>query len=139
MVEKLGQYFVLVNPDKKEYVRPWDIGGAGKLCEWCGNPQSRMIAFLLAHGPDDGVAGSNSRYKKQKETGEKQPHPKWGRWAGDHVVLVGDYDNSGLYQKAEEEYTNVSELVLKEYNKFMGYDLRDEKVGTLRPDMIVRA
>lgn len=133
----MGQYFILVNLDKKEYVSPWDIGGVAKLCEWCGNPQAGVIPFLLAQGPDDGVLGSYERYLKEKRLGEKLPHPEWGRWAGDRIVLIGDYEDSKLYEKARSEYENISEWLLKEFNKFMGYDLREQKLPTLRPDVII--
>ncbi len=35
----------------------------------------------------------------------------FGRWAGDPVYLVGDYDSSKLYHKARNEYTNISQEV----------------------------
>ena len=36
--------------------------------------------------------------------------PKYaGRWAGDEVYLVGDYDESDLYEKAGKEFTNISQ------------------------------
>jgi len=133
----MGQYFILVNLDKKEYVSPWDIGGVAKLCEWCGNPQAGVIPFLLAQGPDDGVLGGYRRYLKEKETGEKQPHPAWGRWAKDRIVLVGDYDDSDLYKKAQVEFENISEWLVKEFNEFMGFDITKESCRFMRPDMIL--
>lgn len=133
----MGQYFILVNLDKEEYITSGDIGGASKLSEWCGNLQAGIIPFLLAQGPDDGILGDGERYLKERETGEVQPHPEWGRWAKDRIVLVGDYDESKLSYKAREEFENVSETVLKEFNDFMGYDLREVKTNFLRPDMIL--
>ena len=35
-----------------------------------------------------------------------------GRWIGDHVVIVGDYDESNLYQTADETYENISDKVI---------------------------
>lgn len=135
----MGQYFMLVNLDKKEYVRPWDIGGVGKLCEWCGNPQAGVIPFLLAQGPDDGVLGGTERYLTERDTGVRPPHPEWGRWAGDRVVLIGDYDDSELYKKAEAEFENISEWLVAEFNEFMGFDITKEPTRFMRPDMILGA
>jgi hypothetical protein len=50
-------------------------------------------------------------------------NPKFaGRWAGDRVYLVGDYDRSKLYEKAQSEYINISEALAKEYNEFIEID-----------------
>lgn len=137
----MGQYFILVNLDKKEYVKAWDIEGVAKLFEWCTNPQAGIIPFLLAQGPDDGVSGSGQRYRKEKETGKPQTHPAWGRWSGDRITLVGDYDESGLYDETESGFTNVSETVLKEFNDFVGekFSLGNVELRGLRPDFVLQA
>ena len=36
----MGQYFRLLNYDKREYVDPWDLGGVAKLWEWCALGQN---------------------------------------------------------------------------------------------------
>ena len=62
---------------------------------------------------------------------------KWaGHWAGDRIVVVGDYDKSQLYQMAQGEikeapmneelhtpYKDISLAVRKEYEKFLGEPL----------------
>ncbi|MFQ5812035.1 MAG: hypothetical protein ACE5I2_02405 [Anaerolineae bacterium] len=51
------------------------------------------------------------------------PDPKYaGRWAGDEVYLVGDYDESRLFEEAEERFTNISRRLVKEYNRFVEHD-----------------
>ena len=42
-----------------------------------------------------------------------------GRWAGDEVYLVGDYDEGPLYERAKTEYHNISRELAVEYNQFM--------------------
>jgi hypothetical protein len=42
-----------------------------------------------------------------------------GRWAGDQVYLVGDYDESGLYNRAQHEFANISQPLGEEYNAFV--------------------
>jgi hypothetical protein len=42
-----------------------------------------------------------------------------GRWAGDRIVCIGDYDSSNLFAEAEEKYKDISEEVREEYNSFI--------------------
>ena len=50
----------------------------------------------------------------------QSPDAKYaGRWAGDEVYLVGDYDESDLYEKAGNEFTNISQPLVEEYNDFI--------------------
>jgi hypothetical protein len=88
----MGQYFIVVNEDKQEYIHPHRFGHGMKLWEVAMNAPGCLsgLAMLLARG---------------------EGHH--GRWAGDRIVLVGDYDDSKLYQKAQEEFTDVSEDVRK--------------------------
>lgn len=107
----MGQYFIAINKTKKEYFRAWEIGGGAKLWEWCANPQSGVWPFLLRKSNESG--GGDVHYQV--------PEPKYaGRWAGDEVYLVGDYDNSNLYQIASEEFTDIAEALVAEYNRFIG-------------------
>jgi hypothetical protein len=41
-----------------------------------------------------------------------------GRWAGDRVALVGDYDHSKLWDKLPT-YRNISRQVIAEWNEFI--------------------
>ena len=45
-----------------------------------------------------------------------------GCWAGDRIVVVGDYDESGLYDIVQEspEWKEISPEILEELNKFIG-------------------
>jgi hypothetical protein len=107
----MGQYFIAVNKTKREYIRSWDIGGGAKLWEWCVNRQAGIFPYLLRKSTEGGG-------------GDVQPdNPKFaGRWAGDKVYLVGDYDISKLYQKAQAEYHNIAKEFAIEYNEFIGID-----------------
>jgi hypothetical protein len=46
------------------------------------------------------------------------------------VYLVGDYDKSNLYEKAQAEYQNIAEEFVKEYNEFIRIDDRKLEVET---------
>ena len=133
----MAQYFLLVNLDKKEYVDPLKLGGGLTLWEWCTGDQARIISWLLAKGPQDGTylpfaskefAEAMDRYIHGKDdsalkiVGEiastrigEGKYKTVGRWAGDRIVLVGDYDDSGLYDIVEMRFKDISEEVVKEY------------------------
>ncbi len=104
----MGQYFYAVNETKKEYVSAWDIGGVAKLWEWCVNKWAGIFPYLLRKSSEGGggdITISDPEYA--------------GRWAGDRVYLVGDYDESNLFQTAKKEFTNISKPLAKEYNDFI--------------------
>ena len=105
-----------VNYDKKEFVDPWKIHGIAKLVEWCGNPQAGVFPFLLRKSSDGGGGDypGAARYAEY-----------CGRWAGDRVALIGDYDESNLWEQLDpdneaSEWTDISLGLLEEYNEFMG-------------------
>lgn len=47
--------------------------------------------------------------------------PSVGRWAGDSVYLVGDYDSTILYQAAKS-YRNISKPLVEQWNEFINLD-----------------
>jgi hypothetical protein len=76
----MGQYWKVVNLDKREYINPLKLGSGLKLWEQLANPGvGQALVILLAAMP------------KQRGGGDLQPDPVIGRWAGDRVVFVGDY------------------------------------------------
>ena len=59
-----------------------------------------------------------------------------GRWAGDRVALVGDYDESGLYERSKS-FTNISEPLVEEWNRFVESErffLEYDPCGCTDPD-----
>lgn len=105
----MGQYFIAVNCTRQEYFTAWELGGVAKLWEWCASPQVAVFAYLLRKSDDSG--------------GGDIPDPTAvqyaGRWAGEEVYLVGDYDSSGLYQTAQQTYRNIAQELVAEYNQFI--------------------
>jgi hypothetical protein len=115
----MGQYFKIVNEDKKEVINAWDLGGVAKFWEWLYNTQARVFVWLLRKSDGDGGGDIHTDERAQYQT--------LGRWAGDRITLIGDYDSSGLWDASETRnadgthspdagYTDISALVRKEFN-----------------------
>ena len=95
----MGQYFIAVNTTKKEYLHPHKFGSGMKFREFTFDPMALLtgMAHLLAQS-SDGVAVDDSKIT--------------GRWIGDHILIVGDYDTSKLFDIAYDCYTDISEAVI---------------------------
>ena len=105
----------MVNVTKKEYVQPLDIGGLPKLWEWCVGRTAGIFPYLLRKS--SGRGGGDIEFASPLFA---------GRWAGDEVYLVGDYDESHLYETARTKYRNISRELAAEYNQFV--ELADRKL-----------
>lgn len=107
----MGQYHVLYNTDKKEYVHAHRIDNGLKLLEQVGFEKSTSTALFLL------VANSNGR-----GGGDANEHELIGRWAGDRIVVQGDYAEEGdqayITDSERESYTDISTKVLDLLNKY---------------------
>ena len=104
--EKMGQYFYIVNTAKKQYLHPHKLGEGLKLFE-LGTNCMHALAWLLA----DNDGG--------------------GQWAGDPIVIAGDY-GTGMHSTAQDEFEDISFSVVEElcrkhawFAKEMASDLRN--------------
>lgn len=98
----MGQYHKLYNIDKKEMVNGHDIDCGLKLLEQVGFPESTSTALFLL------IANSNGR-----GGGDAGSHPLIGRWAGDRIVLQGDYakPSDQAFISDRDDYTDISTQV----------------------------
>lgn len=115
---RMGQYWILVNLTKGEYVLPT---GGMKLCEIAGTP---AMMFILAGLIADDCNGSGG--------GDFRNHPSVGRWAGDTVIFTGDYGKPGQHiarvAKALGKKVTEDDLeqTLYHYIREHGFDITDE-------------
>lgn len=100
----MGQYFNVVNLDKKEYLHPHKFGDGLKLMEFgcSGNGTMLGLALLLRQSNESGGGDFHG-----------EDNGMLGRWANDRIVIVGDYDESGVYNKLEDEYLDISSAVVE--------------------------
>jgi len=77
----MGQYYKVVNLDKREYLDPHRLGDGLKLLEFGfpGGLTPTALVILLADGNNRGGGDLHSE------------NPIIGSWAGDRIVVTGDY------------------------------------------------
>jgi hypothetical protein len=106
----MGQYYMVVNLDKKQYIRPLAFGDGSKLLEFGCSAGSTMTALALLLASGNGRGGGD----------HPSTAPPVGSWAGDRIVVAGDYGDNGLftndpnrnlYALARAEFENVSDAV----------------------------
>ncbi len=76
----MGQYFVAVSLDSREFVSAHSFGNPVKLVEMANNPAGVGVALMILLACSSGRGG-----------GDFPGDPVVGRWAGDRIALVGDY------------------------------------------------
>lgn len=102
----MGQYRLVVNLDKKQYIHPHRLGDGAKLMELSTTATALCVLLADANGQGGGDCRSN--------------HKVIGSWAGDRVVVTGDYADEGLYgvpedaslyDHAQEDFEDISAAV----------------------------
>jgi hypothetical protein len=86
----LGQYHFICNVDKHEYLHPHRFGDGLKLLEFGSSGDGTMLglAVLLAASND---RGGGDLHIPEGERAALLNEYIVGRWAGDRIVIVGDY------------------------------------------------
>src|SRR5262245_16704085 len=105
MESSMGQHYLIVNLDKKQFLDSHNCGDGLKLLEFACSAGGTLaaLAVLLADGNDRGGDFRGG-------------HPVVGSWAGDRIVVAGDYADEGLFtgdpnrslhRVARDEYEDV--------------------------------
>jgi hypothetical protein len=109
----MGQYHKVYNVSKREFIHPHRIDNGLKLMEQVGHERSTATALFLL------LANSNGR-----GGGDARPHDLIGHWAGDRILIQGDYAEKGdpAYKspKTLDAYTDISSQVLDMLNNEFG-------------------
>jgi hypothetical protein len=125
----MGQYYLIANLDKKEYLHPHKFGEGLKLMEFGHSRSSILLALTVLLSDGNGRGGGDIRipsYQKaidkyqvasDKHTkGQRKTRPSWpnpdkhnepwvGRWAGDRIVITGDYADGGKFVEGVDDKT----------------------------------
>jgi hypothetical protein len=95
----MGQYYKIVNIKKKQYITPHTFGDGNKLMEFSMSASGVLagLAILLADGNGRGGGDLHSE------------NDIIGSWAGDNIVVAGDYADEGKFVKeADRNLYNVA-------------------------------
>ena len=97
----MGQYYKIVNIKKKQYITPHIFGDGSKLMEFSMSANGVLagLAILLADG--NGRGGGDLHSTNQIV----------GSWAGDNIVVTGDYADDGKFVKdVDKNLYNVASI-----------------------------
>lgn len=137
----MGQYYFITNVDRKEFLDPFKLGSGMKAWEQLANDMpSKALMVLVLSSP------------QKRGGGDLQDNPAIGRWAGDRIIMVGDYAEEGDHTtipvqdifsfcskyetEAKEHWVDITELVIPVLEKELevkavvsgsGYDFVDKK------------
>jgi len=83
----MGQYYYIANLDKREFLSPHNFGDGLKLLEFGCSARGVLTALtiLLADGNNRGGGDLRS------------DNPIIGSWAGNRIVIAGDYGDAGKF------------------------------------------
>src|SRR5437016_9325257 len=89
----MGQYYLIVNLDKRQFLNPHRFGCGLKLMEFSNSRHGPLqgLAILLAHANGRGGGDLGTERLSPDEVS------LIGSWAGDRIVVAGDYDDPGLW------------------------------------------
>lgn len=105
----MGQYYLIVNLDKQEFLHPHKMGDGLKLMEFGASGDGTMLALALLLADGCGRGGGDYHAKK----GSTPDLALIGRWKGDRIVIAGDYADPAFTPKAEA-WTPEQRAELKE-------------------------
>ena len=93
----MGQYFKVVNVKKREYINPHMFNDGMKLMEFGMRAGGTLtaLAVLLSNGNGRGGGDLDSS------------NDIIGSWAGDQIVVAGDYGDDGKFLPADKQETNL--------------------------------
>ena len=88
----MGEYYIVANLDKRQYLDSNSLGMSVKLPGVMATPLPRILVWLLADGaPISGGWGMG------------------GNWAGDRIVVAGDEGTSaGVFERAHAEFRDIT-------------------------------
>lgn len=130
----MGQYHIVVDLSKREWLNPHRLGCGLKLLEQLdtvgGTPTALFILLACSNGRGGGDFPDGAHWEvKEKKSVLTIDKPQIadlakkfiGRWAGDRIAVVGDYAEDGDLQPQDE----ASTIYKKCFNKCNGEEFKD--------------
>jgi len=117
----MGQYHLIANLDKREYLYPHEFGDGFKLMEFGQSAGGTLTGLAVLLAATNGRGGGDFW-----DPGVEDIDGLWsptGRWTGDRIAIIGDYFENGdvpdltvldmqdLWSDEPQTWTNISSLV----------------------------
>lgn len=134
----MGQYYVIANLDKKEFLDPYGFGDGLKLMEFAMSGKGVLSGLAVLLASSNGQGGGDLHLPHDSEF-----HHVPGRWAGDRIVVAGDYDSdehspgNGVYSRCNGK-TPLEELAGAVSDTANFTDISAEVLGCLLEDSYFR-
>ena len=134
----MGQYWIPVNLDKKEFIDPHKLASGLKLWEQIANQYVGSALIILTAAQKEARGGGDlditeNWHGPERTFPEHNTHPgpmsrsymtvakeTIGRWAGDRIAIVGDYaedadlpeefEASKIYERCRAEYEYYDDM-----------------------------
>lgn len=88
----MGEYYIIANPEKRQYLDANSLGMSVKLAGLIGGPLAEILVWLLADGAP--VSGGSTLQ---------------GAWSGDRIIVAGDEGpSSSVYERAHHDYLDIT-------------------------------
>lgn len=133
----MGQYFKIINLDKRQYFSPSIFDEGIKKTSILQGMHAYALGKLITYGGE--LSEENKKWRKGNEQGI------WfGAWAGDKIAIVGDYAKSNLLgiepTNPENKAINLYELAELEFENIGGklilWLINDEKFADWLSDRL---
>ncbi len=123
----MGQYHMVFDLDKREYIHPHKFNDGLKLLEWGCSAKGTSTALAILLAESNGRGGGDLRFDSKLGMTEGVFNSIVGRWAGDRIVVSGDYADDGRWGlngklwdylededavSGEEQFKDISHMVL---------------------------
>ena len=114
----MGQYHLIANLDKREFLNPHQFGDGIKLMEFGQSSGGTLTGLTILLAASNGRGGGDFFDPGIREN----PRPP-GCWAGDRIAIIGDYHEDGdvpghtvldmqdLWSDEPKTWTDISDLV----------------------------
>lgn len=112
----MGQYWIPVNLDKREYIDPHKLATGLKLREQLANSPGTGAALIVL----------TTAMPERRGGGDFNEDPIIGRWAGDRIALVGDYAEDSDIPNSPVPASKIHNLCVSEkYRKDLDPEVQE--------------
>ena len=104
----MGQYYYVVNLDKKQYLCPHKFNDGAKLMEFGHSTEGTLLALTVLLADGNGRGGGDLHIEARQDM-----RKLLGSWAGDRIVIAGDYADPHNFL-TEEEVNKIKAILEKQ-------------------------